>query len=58
MKYDDHDPDIRFCPFCGAESVKFVLGVPRCKSCKAVFFLTFNRYARKSPRVTDRESAP
>jgi hypothetical protein len=56
MTRGDYDPDIRFCPFCGAESIKFVQGVPRCKSCRAVFFLTFNRWTRKSLVTTDRES--
>ncbi len=36
-------------PFCGADRLKFVGGVPRCMVCRAVFFVTFSRYARKSP---------
>jgi hypothetical protein len=40
----------KFCPFCGAKSIKFVHLVPRCTSCRAVFLVDFFRYARKSPK--------
>jgi hypothetical protein len=46
-------PKIKFCPFCGGEEIKFVLGVPRCKKCLAIFHLYFSRYARKSPKSSN-----
>ena len=52
---DKDQPKIRFCPFCGAEAIKMVYGVPRCKQCKAVFFANFSRYARASPKRSNVE---
>lgn len=44
------EPAPAFCPYCGAQALKFVSGVPRCTKCRAVFRLSFSRYARKSPQ--------
>lgn len=37
-----------YCPYCGSDAIKQVHGVPRCMACRAVFFVSFSRYARKS----------
>lgn len=41
-------PTLLFCPFCGRNTVVPRNGVPRCLSCRAVFFVQFSRYMRKS----------
>lgn len=43
-------PSLGFCPYCGSNGLKFVGSVPRCMKCSAVFFVTFSRFTRKSPR--------
>lgn len=40
---------MKFCPYCGSSSLKFVGMVPRCLTCRAVFHLMFSRWTRKSP---------
>jgi ribosomal protein L37AE/L43A len=42
-------PTEMYCPYCGTNSLKHVRGVPRCRSCRAVFFVQFSRYTRRSP---------
>jgi len=42
-------PAARYCPYCGLHTLKLVKRVPRCTVCRAVFHLTFSRWARKSP---------
>lgn len=55
---EDKPPPIKFCPYCGSDHVVFLangrevkehFGVPRCRDCRAVFFVTFSRICRKSP---------
>lgn len=41
-------PTVAYCPYCGSDAVKHVKGVPRCGSCRAVFFVDFSRYTRRS----------
>lgn len=45
------------CPFCGSKNLKFVNKVPRCVSCRAVFFVSFSRYVRK-PVTQKADSKP
>lgn len=42
-------PVVAYCPYCGSSAVKHVKGVPRCGSCRAVFFVDFSRYTRSCP---------
>jgi transposase-like protein len=42
---------ISYCPFCGSDKIKYVYSVPRCMSCRSVFFNPlFSRFVRKSPK--------
>ena len=43
-------PKLKYCPYCGSERIKVVSGVPRCIDCRAVFFITFSRYLRNTPK--------
>ena len=47
-------PEIKHCPYCGSDEIKFVSNVPRCLNCRAVFTATFSRYARKSSANFDK----
>lgn len=48
-------PKAKFCPYCGANDLKFVAkGVPRCRSCRAVFFLEFSRYMKSRMKIAFR----
>ena len=47
MTTTDQPPPARYCPYCGGKSLKHVGGVPRCTDCRAVFFLSFSRIARR-----------
>jgi len=41
---------VKFCPYCGSEEVEKSSGTYRCTNnpdCRAVFFLTFSRKARR-----------
>jgi len=40
-------PKIKFCPYCGLEDIVYKDKVPRCNSCRAVFFVEFSRYMCK-----------
>ena len=42
-------PVVVHCPYCGSRDMRHVKGVPRCNSCRAVFFVQFSRYVRRSP---------
>ena len=42
-------PAVTYCPYCGSSSVREVKNVPRCDKCRAVFFVNFSRYVRRSP---------
>lgn len=42
--------EIKFCPYCGSDKIKFVRKVPRCTICRSVFFVSFSRTVRKSPK--------
>ena len=44
------DPDLKFCPYYSSTKIKMFKSVPRCMACRAVFFVNFRRYLRKSPR--------
>lgn len=43
-------PLVRHCPYCGCAKVVTRVGVLRCLACRAVFFVSFFRFARKSPQ--------
>ena len=47
-------PELKFCPYCGAPSIKVQRGVPRCMSCRAVFHLMFGRYMRRAPPTQEK----
>lgn len=51
----DKQPEIKHCPFCGGD-VYFNRSVPRCKKCRAVFFVQFSRYMR-APRKVPNDKA-
>ena len=42
----DTIPEIKYCTFCGSKELKILNKVPRCGSCKAVFFAQFSRFTR------------
>jgi hypothetical protein len=50
IKVDAHKRVV-FCPYCASDKIKYVLGVPRCMDCRSVFFVSFSRLTRKSPRL-------
>ena len=45
----DRQPPVTHCPFCGADTIRKYGNVPRCMTCRIVFFVAFSRYARRSP---------
>ena len=44
--------EVHYCPYCGSANVKLIVKVPRCLDCRAVFFLSFSRYARRTKPVS------
>jgi len=44
------EPEIKFCPYCGSNNLKFEKGVPRCIDCRSVFFVRFFRILRKAAK--------
>ena len=40
----------KYCPFCGSQEIKIHKNVPRCMSCRYVFFVTNPRKLRAAPK--------
>ena len=48
-------PDVKLCPYCGSNMLRFIGGVPRCDGCRSVFHVRFSRRLRKPPNSLDQK---